>query len=1265
MKIARKKLYQRVTSLSAAFMLVLSTATASMPFIFTQNAAAASASDVWITAAMPNPTSGDSEYVTIQNKSSSTIDTDGWVLNDGVNHTVTAIALAAGASATLCPASASDSICTAGFSVSGLGLNDGGDTITLKEDGAIIDQVSYTSSIEGNEVIFSSHVAAPVPTSVVFSGVTLTKDRTTPSGGFGVSPSDILSMSIDNTNASSSSGFYRTEGLQGSLSTSQSISGELYVDPAWDGKPVRAGLWGTTSSSTASGAAWPIIEYTTIGDGDFTGWRVFDTMNGGWTNLTSLMATPGEWYDLRIAYNPTDDTYDYYLNNTLVVSLPAADGSDVYSDFTSVIFNSYNSATGSSADDYTVQWRGFTSGTYTPSCSADDTTFDTFALGSVNGQFGWSSVNSNYDHEIVSNIYGFDSFGCKSLRVSNGYATGAFDQTFSYSTTNEAGEVDSTNDGESGGVRQDHFEAEFDIASTQLAQQSGLSVSVSPDRGDGSRMSYLNFSDGAAGIDVTFYDTPGISNPANWTATSLGSLDRSEAHTVKFIIDLVDGPSNDVVKIYIDGTLVHTGTTWENYYRYDSEASAEQTPRTIDSLIFHTRGTSVPSVAGSGYLFDNVTIATSTNDTTPPTVPSITTPSNEHYFASQPIEAEWAASTDASGIDGYQIAYNYDDEHSFGGSTCPGVNISGASGFIGCRDVIGTSRNHTPGINEQGGVTIWVRALDNAGNYSAWSAPVHYYYDAAAPADPTLVSPFDGAVVNGSSITQSWNSTSSDVDYYVYESYNDATATELRWDDTYSSTSKTATNVSEATYWWRVKAVDYAGNESGWSDLWKITVDNTAPVAEITNPGDGDLITGMMTLRGEVTDANPMNSFFRVTGPNGYEKTSTYTDGRSLHELAWDTTGLDDGVYTVYFATRDQADNKDGSPTSNGDSVDTIQVVVDNTDPAVRINSPSDTGFVNGTINVLGTVIDNYELSHYNLSLYPGLTDLSDGETHSGDRLNGTVGWGTGTVDNSGTDVMVDRELDTTLLVDGEYQLRLAARDAAGNRDTTSIDGDPSSVHVIGITVDNTDPNVVIDSASSTAVSGTTEPNLTVEVFIDGVSAGTTTADGLGEWTLTFSTELSDGDHEITATTADAAGNEGESAVYELTVTSPSTGDGNTDSGTPGGNGGPSIPTTTTNQATTLDTDTNTPVVAFNQATQNPVTDDDAEVLGAQTEGDDEAGTGTDSGDEEVLGTNTSTDEKDGVWTIFGLAWYWWLLILAAISVFAWWLTRRFRTNEA
>ena len=242
--------------------------------------------------------------------------------------------------------------------------------------------------------------------------------------------------------------------------------------------------------------------------------------------------------------------------------------------------------------------------------------FETYGLGTINAQDGWTSLGAAgsgcavYDH-AVDGSFGTAGFDSQSLRISNAVTSGCFgDQTFSMSLVDEAGETVSTAGGMSGGTRQNHFEAQFDFASTMPTYQPGLFVSVSPDRGDGSRMSYLGFSDDVGGVDVIFYDTPGATNPATFSPTTVANdLSRTTKHTAKFVIDYVDGPSNDVVKIYIDGFLVHTGTTWENYYRFDSEASAEQTPRTTDNLIFHTGGGAVPANDEKGFLFDNLSLS--------------------------------------------------------------------------------------------------------------------------------------------------------------------------------------------------------------------------------------------------------------------------------------------------------------------------------------------------------------------------------------------------------------------------------------------------------------------------------------------------------------------------------------------------------------------------------------------------------------------------------------------------------------------------------
>lgn len=242
--------------------------------------------------------------------------------------------------------------------------------------------------------------------------------------------------------------------------------------------------------------------------------------------------------------------------------------------------------------------------------------FESFSNGTVNGQDGWTSLGSAgsgcavYDHAIVDNSYGFATFGSKALRISNAVTSGCFgDQTFAKPLVDAVGEIDSTDGAFSRGTLQSSFEMQFDLASaTPLAEQPGLFMSVSPDRGDGSRMSYVGFEDTPGGTNIIFYDVQGEGALADFVLTDLGTYDRSTVHAVRLTLDAVDGPSNDVVKVWVDGVLKHTGTSWENYYRFDPEASAEQSPRIVKSVIFRTGGTAVPATLGLGYLVDNLSL---------------------------------------------------------------------------------------------------------------------------------------------------------------------------------------------------------------------------------------------------------------------------------------------------------------------------------------------------------------------------------------------------------------------------------------------------------------------------------------------------------------------------------------------------------------------------------------------------------------------------------------------------------------------------------
>lgn len=245
--------------------------------------------------------------------------------------------------------------------------------------------------------------------------------------------------------------------------------------------------------------------------------------------------------------------------------------------------------------------------------------FESYTIGTVNGQDGWSSLGAAgmgcaiYDHAVTNNTYGFSTFGAQSLRLSNAVTSGCFsDQTFSKSLVDEAGESSAVNGGLSGGTRQDYFEAQWDFASTTPnSEQPGLSVVASPDRGDGARMSWIQMTDTSSGLEVNFYEydsdvDPGCSTNGNdgFVFTNLASgLDRTVPHTVRVSMSFLDGPNNDIVKVYVDGNLEHTGGSWEDYFR-DCEGNPT---RPVDSILFRTAGAAATGTSGKGFLIDNLT----------------------------------------------------------------------------------------------------------------------------------------------------------------------------------------------------------------------------------------------------------------------------------------------------------------------------------------------------------------------------------------------------------------------------------------------------------------------------------------------------------------------------------------------------------------------------------------------------------------------------------------------------------------------------------
>ncbi|MBN8580074.1 MAG: sortase [Anaerolineae bacterium] len=129
-------------------------------------------------------------------------------------------------------------------------------------------------------------------------------------------------------------------------------------------------------------------------------------------------------------------------------------------------------------------------------------------------------------------------------------------------------------------------------------------------------------------------------------------------------------------------------------------------------------------------------------------------------------------------------------------------------------------------------------------------------------------------------------------------------------------------------------------------------------------------------------------------------------------------------------------------------------------------------------------------------------------------------------------------------LGDGSHTFQVRAIDNAGNVDPTpasytwTVDTTAPAAPVV-----TTPANGSVTNDSTPSVSGTAEPNSTVTVYIDGSIAGTTTADGSGNWNFTAAA-LSDGSHTVRATSTDAAGNTSPSSntnTFTVDTTAPDT----------------------------------------------------------------------------------------------------------------------------
>ncbi|MBP4047257.1 Ig-like domain-containing protein [Chromobacterium violaceum] len=424
----------------------------------------------------------------------------------------------------------------------------------------------------------------------------------------------------------------------------------------------------------------------------------------------------------------------------------------------------------------------------------------------------------------------------------------------------------------------------------------------------------------------------------------------------------------------------------------------------------------------------------------------------------------------------------------------------------------------------------------SGGVNSSVSSSYGVVIDTAAPAAPnglaltaatdTGSSSSDGKTSNNQPTVQGTAEANSTVTVYV-----DGTAVGTATADGSGAWSYNLASVlADGSHSIRATATDTAGNVSGQSTAYSVTIDTSAPSAP-----SGLALSAATDTGSSHSDGKTSNNQPTVQGTAEANSTVTvYVDGTAVGTAtadgsgAWTynlTSSLSEGSHSIRATATDTAGNVSSQSSAYNITVDTT---APSAPSGLALSAATDTGSShsdgktsNNQPTVQGTAEANSTVTVY---------------------VDGTA-VGTATADGSGAWTY---NL-TSSLSEGSHSIRATATDTAGNVSSQSS--------AYNITVDTTAPSapsgLALSAATDTGsshsdgktsnnqptVQGTAEANSTVTVYVDGTAVGTATADGSGAWSYNLSSPLADGNHSIRATATDAAGNaSGQSSAYNITV---------------------------------------------------------------------------------------------------------------------------------
>ncbi|MHA1346348.1 MAG: hypothetical protein ACTSU7_12740 [Candidatus Heimdallarchaeaceae archaeon] len=187
-----------------------------------------------------------------------------------------------------------------------------------------------------------------------------------------------------------------------------------------------------------------------------------------------------------------------------------------------------------------------------------------------------------------------------------------------------------------------------------------------------------------------------------------------------------------------------------------------------------------------------------------------------------------------------------------------------------------------------------VRCVDLAGNVGDWSAVRSFTIDTIGPFAPLLVSPDDSETLTDTTPLLLWNTVTDGVDYQLQIDIS-GTFVSFEYNITTVNTFYTIpVDLSDGSYYWRVRAMDSAANWGSWSTIWSFTIDLEGPDAPVLNtPSNGAIIN----------DDTPYLEWIALGDAVEYEielATSAAFGGTILY-----STTTSNNYYTIFFSISD------------------------------------------------------------------------------------------------------------------------------------------------------------------------------------------------------------------------------------------------------------------------------------------------------------------------------------------------------------------------